>query len=101
MPSGAMEPAGPQSKAFSEAFRGHVGRQRLSGKVLAANAGVSQNYLAKRLRDEVPFNFNDIESIAKALKLPLRQLLDEVEATIARTKQGVTVRSQDPVSPAV
>lgn len=50
MPSGFNGPAGLQSRAWSEAIKARMGRQRLSGKVLAAKAGVSQDYLAKRLR---------------------------------------------------
>ena len=95
MPSRAMEPADAHSRAFSEVFRAHMGRQRLSGKVLAAKAGVSQNYLAKRLRDEVSFNVNDIEILAKALQLPLTNLTAEVAATVERMNQKAAGPASD------
>lgn len=45
-----------------------MGRHRISGMQLAGLVGVSQNYIASRLRDESPFTVNDIENICKALK---------------------------------
>ncbi|GAA3404979.1 helix-turn-helix domain-containing protein [Pseudarthrobacter polychromogenes] len=44
-----------------------MGRHRVSGMQLANLTGVSQNYIASRLRDESPFTVNDIENICKAL----------------------------------
>lgn len=44
-----------------------MGRHRISGMQLANLTGVSQNYIASRLRDESPFTVNDIENICKAL----------------------------------
>lgn len=40
-----------------------MGALRLSGKALAAKVGLSQNYVAKRLRDEAPFTLDDVERI--------------------------------------
>lgn len=40
---------------------------RMSGKKLAALTGMSQNYLATRLRDEKPFTLDDISEIIDAL----------------------------------
>jgi transcriptional regulator with XRE-family HTH domain len=44
-----------------------MGKKWLSGAKLAAATGLSQNYLSKRLRDELPFTLNDIDRIAVAL----------------------------------
>ena len=44
-----------------------MGRHRVSGMQLAGLTGMSQNYIAKRLRDEAPFTINDIENICNAL----------------------------------
>lgn len=41
----------------------------MSGAKLAAKTGLSQNYLSKRLRNELPFTLNDIDRIAKALEI--------------------------------
>jgi transcriptional regulator with XRE-family HTH domain len=49
----------------------------VSGFVLAARVGVSQNYFAKRLRDDAPFNMNDVEAICTALGVPLSQVFEE------------------------
>jgi len=45
-----------------------MGRRRVSGIQLASLTGISQNYIAKRLRDEAPFTLNDIERICVALE---------------------------------
>lgn len=44
-----------------------MGRRRVSGNQLAAMTGLSQGYVAKRLRDETSFTINDIERICDAL----------------------------------
>jgi transcriptional regulator with XRE-family HTH domain len=45
-----------------------MGRHRVSGMQLAGLTGMSQNYIAKRLRDEAPFTINDVEKICEVLK---------------------------------
>lgn len=52
-----------------------MARPRINGVQLAARAGMSRDYLGKRLRDEVPFTLNDIEAICKALGEDLGQFL--------------------------
>lgn len=39
----------------------------MTGKALAAEIGLSQNYVAKRLRDEAPFTLDDVEAIARVI----------------------------------
>lgn len=39
----------------------------MTGQKLASEIGLSQNYVAKRLRDEAPFTLDDIDKIAFAL----------------------------------
>jgi transcriptional regulator with XRE-family HTH domain len=46
-----------------------MGKKWLSGAKLAKASGLSQNYLSKRLRDELSFTLNDIDKIAKALEI--------------------------------
>ena len=87
MPAGAPGSAGLQPRAWSEAIRAHMGRQRLSGKALAAKHGVSQNYLATRLRDEAPFNINDLEQLAAALAVLVIDLVRESGVIAARMQQ--------------
>jgi transcriptional regulator with XRE-family HTH domain len=59
--------SGPLARAVAAEIRAAMGRQRKSGLQLAAATGLSQNYLAKRLRDEAPFTINDIEKICTVL----------------------------------
>lgn len=55
------------SRAVTAEIRAQMGAQRISGNQLAKLAGMSQNYLATRLRDEKPFDLDDIEKIAHFL----------------------------------
>lgn len=55
-------------RAVSAHIRAHLGAQRMSGKTLASRIGKSQNYVATRLRDELPFTLDDIEDIVRVLE---------------------------------
>lgn len=59
--------SGALARAVSAEVRAAMGRHRMSGMTLAGLTGMSQNYIAKRLRDEAPFTINDIENICNAL----------------------------------
>jgi transcriptional regulator with XRE-family HTH domain len=52
-----------------------MARQRVSGAELARMIGRSQNYLARRLRDDVPLSANDIEDICEVLSEDLAELI--------------------------
>jgi len=56
-------------RAVSAHIRAQLGAQRISGKTLAARIGLSQNYVATRLRDEKPFTLDDVDAIVTALDL--------------------------------
>lgn len=43
--------------------------QKVTAQALAELTGISRSYLGKRLRDEAPFNLNDVEAISLALKI--------------------------------
>lgn len=85
MPSGKQSESGPLAIAFAAEIRAAMGRHRFSGNQLAAATGMSQNYMAKRLRDEAPFTLNDIEKICDALG---ESFLDLVAAANSHLKQG-------------
>lgn len=61
-----------------------MARKRCTAKQLAESAGMSANYLGKRLRDEAAFDANDMEAIANAfgedLWSFLRSVIDAAEA---------------------
>lgn len=48
------------ARSIAAEARARLAVERISGKVMAAKMGVSQNYLSKRLRDAAPFTFDDI-----------------------------------------
>lgn len=88
MPAGKMPESGPLARAISEEIRVVMARRRVTAKQLAERSGMSANYLGKRLRDESPFNSNDVEAICEALGedlfLFLRAAIDAAE----RTRRG-------------
>ena len=61
-------PTGTRSvfaRAISAEVRARIGADRsLTGQKLARAIGLSQNYVAKRLRDEAPFTADDIERLS-------------------------------------
>lgn len=65
------------AKAVSAEIRAEMARQspQITGIGLAGQIGVSQNYLAKRLRDEAPLNLDDIATICEAIGVPFRELM--------------------------
>lgn len=67
MPSGKMQESGPFARAMSAEVRATLARQRLTVKELAQQAGLSESYLGKRLRDVAPLTLNDCEAICGAL----------------------------------
>lgn len=90
MPAGKSPESGPLARAVSEEVRVMMARKRISGKQLAERAGMSANYLGKRLRDESAFNSNDVEAICKALDEDLfrflRAAIDAAERTYPKRK---------------
>lgn len=73
-------PAGPNpeprrlSRAFSVRVRFAMAEERVTVTALARAAGLSRNYLGKRVRDEAPWSLNDVEAICEALGIPLPKL---------------------------
>lgn len=63
-----------------------MGRQRVSGIQLAAMTGISQNYVAKRLRDEAPFTLNDVERICEVLGEDYITLITNAAAHLPKEK---------------
>jgi len=80
VPSGKQPAAGPFARAVSAEVRAVMARHRVSATLLAERAGLSRSYLGKKLRDEAPFTFNDIESICVAMREDLLGLLNAAGA---------------------
>ena len=66
----------PLAKAFAAEIRAELARRSptISGLKLAGLVGMSQNYIAKRLRDELPFTLDDVAAICTALDEPFTEL---------------------------
>lgn len=67
MPTGKQPVPGPLARSFSARVNQVMNRDRVTISALAEAAGLSRNYLSKRLRDEVPFTLNDVEVICDVL----------------------------------
>ena len=63
------------SQAISAEIRATMARKRITGLQLAGLIGMSQNYLAKRLRDEAPFTIPDLAKIADVLDEDFEQII--------------------------
>lgn len=68
MPTGRQPESGPLARAISAEVRAVMARHRVSAVLLAERSGLSRSYLGKRLRDEVPLTFNDIEAVCHAMR---------------------------------
>ncbi len=70
----------PLARAFSAEIRALLVRRQptMSGLKLAGLIGMSQNYIAKRLRDEYPFTLDDVAAICTALDEPFTELSKRV-----------------------
>lgn len=79
MPTGSTSIAGPFARAVSAEIRAEMGRLKMSGNQLAQAVGLSQNYVAIRLRDAKPFNLNDVHEIAHALGIDVFEIMVRAE----------------------
>ena len=76
--------SGALARAVSAEVRAAMGRHRVSGMQLAGLSGMSQNYIAKRLRDEASFTINDIQNICDALNEDYVQLWIRAASTLEK-----------------
>lgn len=67
-----------------------MARKRCTAKQLAEHAGMSANYLGKRLRDEAPFDANDLEAIAEAFNEDLWDFLRSIVDAAERAARGAS-----------
>jgi hypothetical protein len=74
MPSGSQPKPGPLARSFSGHVRMVMARDRITAQALAEASGLSRSYLGKRLRDEVSFTLNDVQTISEALGLKMPEL---------------------------
>ena len=60
--------------------RAEIARRGMTQAEVAAAMGVSQSQFSKRLRGTIPFNINELSTIATLLDVPLGDLLPRSEA---------------------
>lgn len=75
MPKTNAPDPGPLARAVSAEIRAELARQRVTGQQLATRIDRSQNYLAKRLRDEIALTLDDVELIATALNTTYARIM--------------------------
>jgi transcriptional regulator with XRE-family HTH domain len=71
--------SGKFARAVSGEIRAAMAKQRVSQMELAKDIGKSQNYLSKRLRDETPFDLNDLHLITGRLRMDMPALMRGAE----------------------
>ncbi|WP_258229131.1 helix-turn-helix domain-containing protein [Arthrobacter sp. HMWF013] len=74
MPSGKQPVPGPLAREFSTQMNMVMEREGITKAKRATATGLSRNYVSKRLRDEVPFTLNDVETICNVLGIQLPKL---------------------------
>lgn len=69
----------PRHEVAAE-IRGLMAKRRVTQEQLAAHMGVSQAAIARRLSGRVPFDVDDLDSIAKYFGVPVTSLYPAAEA---------------------
>lgn len=59
--------------------RAEIARKGMTQAEIAAAVGISQSQLSKRLRGSIPFDINELSSIAAVLGVPLGDLIPRPE----------------------
>jgi transcriptional regulator with XRE-family HTH domain len=76
-------------RCVSAEIRARMAALRTSGKTLAGQVGMSQNYLATRLRDEKPFTLDDLEAIILVIDVDVESTEAFVADALARHSDAV------------
>lgn len=56
-------------------IRSELRRRRMSQAALARELGRTENFISRRLRGEVSFSVDDLDQVARALDVPLENLV--------------------------
>lgn len=88
MSIGVETSAGLREKVAEE-VRVLLARKRMSGAALAAAIGKSEMYVSRRMRGEIAFDLDDLQSIAAVLKVQPVQLFG---AAVKVTNEQVSTR---------
>jgi len=70
-----MQNQSPLNDSVSAEIRAEMARQSITQYELASRVNWAQSQLSKRLRGVVPFSTDELERIARALDIPLGQLM--------------------------
>jgi len=77
MGRGETQPVTRLSRGLIAAIRIRMARQGLDQKGLAARAGLSAQYVSKRMRAELVYTVHDVEQISRALGVTPEALMME------------------------
>lgn len=69
-----MQPQSPAEQVAAN-VRAELGRHRRTQTATADHLGMSQTAVSRRLNGEVPFDINEVHSLAKWLGIPVMALL--------------------------
>lgn len=64
------------STAVAGVVRALLSERGWSGRQLARETGINQASVARKLREESPFDFDDIQAVAQALGVDLLDLME-------------------------
>ena len=68
MPAGKMQQSREVAAAVADEVRATLARQNMLMRDLSQKSGISPGYLGKRLRNEAPFNLNDVQAICQVFE---------------------------------
>jgi transcriptional regulator with XRE-family HTH domain len=88
MSAGKPHAPGPLARAVSAEVRAAMARLRLSQMTVAEASEVSQNYLSKRLRDEMSFTLTDLERLSSVLRMAPEDLINKAVDSLSRDAVG-------------
>lgn len=72
-------PPGGLTERVAENVRVEMARRRMTQRTLADETGLTQSYISRRMACDVPFTTDDLERIARALRVPLAAILPAAE----------------------
>lgn len=69
------------SRAVAAELRRLLDERGMSGNALAKATGMNQPTIARKLRGDIPFGFDDVQLICRALDVSVKDLIGWAERT--------------------
>lgn len=80
MATALRQSEGTLNQLAAAEIRAWQGRKMVTGRELARRLGVDQKWVSNRVRGEIPISLNDLQRIAAALQVSVRDLLPDGSA---------------------